>query len=173
MPEKHHKTLHESKTVTTVTHESSSSEATGFKLPNPDAPPATAATPPPANPAPPAAPANAVGQAAAAPPSDLPPTGQADTSARDLAVGGAVWLVFLVAFLIVKNAYANHLVRDKVSPHSANAAGWWLFVFLGSLAMMGVLGFVNQEQFFTPTYLAAFSAVALAALIGFLLTGRR
>ena len=171
MPEKH-KILHESKTTTTTTQETVKSEASGFKLPNPDAPPPSgqAVAVPPAPPAPTPA---AAGQTAALAPAELPLEGAADASPRDMAVGGGIFLVFVLASFFAKNAWANHLVGKRVSPRSANASGGWLFM-LGVIAgAVAALGYANSGQYLTPLSLAGFSVFALAALAGLLSTGRR
>ena len=98
---------------------------------------------------------------------------KSDTLPRDLAIGGGVLLVLVIAFFFAKGAYANLLVGRRVAPRSANAAGWWLFVLLTSLATCGVLAVVDQVRFVTPIYLASFLGVALLALILMLVTGRR
>lgn len=176
MPEKHNP--HKPTTPPTTAQEAAKPEASGFKLPNPDAVPAQPATPPSANTVPPPVqpatpPGGTTGQPATAPLSELPLDGKADTSARDLAIGGGVLLVLVIVFFFLKNAHANRLVGNRVSPRSANASGWWLFVLLTSLATAGLLGIVNHEQFLTPVYLGIFGVVALIALIGTLSTGRR
>jgi hypothetical protein len=148
----------------------------GFALPDPNKPPA----PPPANPTAPGAsippPASTTGTATAtatAPPAEAPTGQPSDTSSRDMVIGGAIWLVFLIVFFFVKNAWANRLVANRVPPHSANASGWWLFVFLSGLATGAILAGVNAEQFLSPVYLGIFSVIALTGLIGALLTNRR
>ena len=73
-------------------------------------------------------PAETTGQATA--PSIKFDVGSAGPSSRDMLIGGAVLLVLMVAFFFAKNAYANLLVGKRVQPRSANAAGWWLWVFL-------------------------------------------
>lgn len=96
-----------------------------------------------------------------------------DTSSRDMAIGGAILLVLFIVFFFVKNGYANSLVAKKVAPRAANAAGWWLFVFLASLATAGVLGFVNQAKFLNLFFLGPLTLVAIVGLVMALLTGRR
>ena len=44
-----------------------------------------------------------------------------DTSGRDLAIGGAVFLVLLVIYFFVRNAYVHHLVVKRVAPSSAGS----------------------------------------------------
>lgn len=141
-------------------------ESKGFTLPNPDAPAPTLT-------AGGAAPATTTATAVTtAPP---PPTDgvRSDTATRDMAIGGGVLFVLLIAFFFAKGAYANRLVGKRVAPRSANAAGWWLFLLLTSLAGGGVLAVVDQDRFLTPIYMASFLGVALLALILMLVTGRR
>src|SRR5450830_89205 len=61
-------------------------------------------------------------------PGALPPA--TDTSTRDLAIGGAVFLVLLVVYFFVRNAYVHHMVVRRVAPSTAGSAGWLLFVGL-------------------------------------------
>jgi len=170
MPEKH--TPHKPTAAPTTTQEAAKPE--GFKLPNPEAVPAQPAQPSASTLPPPVQPiAQPPGGTAAQGTIPPPLPGPAGTSARDIAIGGGVLLVLVIAFFFLKNAHANRLVGNRVPPRSANAAGWWLFVLLTSLATAGVLGIVNHEQFLTPLYLGIFGVVALIALIGLLSTGRR
>ncbi len=141
----------------------------GFKLPPPkDSTPVVTGTPPTASPSTTTAPSTktdgAVIQIGSA---------ESDTSARDLAIGGGVLLVLLIAFFFAKNAYANRLVAKRVAPSSANGAAWWLFIFLSALAIMGVLGVANADKFLAFIYVAPLTLIALVALIFMLLTGRR
>lgn len=96
-----------------------------------------------------------------------------DTSSRDLLIGSGLLLVLFVAFFFAKNAYANTLVSKRIPPNKANAAGWWLFVFLASLATGVVLTVVNAAQFMTPLILGPIGAVGLMALVLMLTTGRK
>lgn len=97
----------------------------------------------------------------------------ADTSSRDLLIGGAILLVLFVAFFFAKNAYANTLVGKRVSPTKANAAGWWLFVFLASLATGVVLSAINATMFLKPLILGPIAAIGILALVLMLLSGRK
>lgn len=149
-------------------------DSKGFKLPDPDTQPpglSAAGTPdlPGATEA--AAPAAATLTTASA----ITRTGgiKADTGPRDMAIGGGVLLVLVIAFFFAKTGYANMLVGKRVAPRSANASGWWLFILLSSLATGGVLAVVDQERFLAPIYIAGFVGVALLALILMLMTGRR
>jgi hypothetical protein len=148
-------------------------DSKGFKLPDPNTqPPAlsaatTTALPGASQAAPTAATLTTV-------PAINPSGGvKADTGPRDLAIGGGVWLVLVIAFFFAKTGYANMLVGKRVAPRSANASGWWLFILLTSLATGGVLAVVDQERFLAPIYIAGFVGVALLALILMLMTGRR
>jgi hypothetical protein len=96
-----------------------------------------------------------------------------DTSSRDLLIGGAILLLLFVAFFFAKNAYANTLVARRVPPNKANAAGWWLFVFLGSLATGVVLSAVNASQFMKPLILGPVGSIGLLALVLMLVSGRK
>ncbi|WP_295455047.1 hypothetical protein [uncultured Thiodictyon sp.] len=139
----------------------------GFRLPDPNAPPPSLTdggalgSNPPGSTAAPTIPLTSIDGV------------RSDTLPRDLAIGGGILLVLVIAFFFAKGAYANLLVGKRVAPRSANAAGWWLFVLLTSLATCGVLAVVDQVRFVTPIYLASFLGVALLALILMLVTGRR
>jgi hypothetical protein len=94
----------------------------------------------------------------------LSPTG-ADTSSRDLLIGGGILLVLFIAFFFAKNAYANTLVVKRVPPNKANAAGWWLFIFLATLAAGVVLAAVNAAKFMAPLIIGPIALVSLVALV--------
>ena len=128
----------------------------GFTLPPPAAEPATQATPATAAPA-----TTASVETAPA----LDQVGATDTSSRDTLIGGAVLLVLFVAFFFAKNAYANGLVGKRVSPNKANASGWWLFIFLASLATAVVLAAVNAHKFLAPLFMGPLVLVGLVALV--------
>jgi hypothetical protein len=96
-----------------------------------------------------------------------------DTSSRDLLMGGGILLLLFVAFFFAKNAYANTLVAKRVPPNKANAAGWWLFVFLASLATGVVLAAVNSAKFMAPLIIGPVVAVGLVALVLMLVSGRK
>jgi hypothetical protein len=96
-----------------------------------------------------------------------------DTSSRDLLVGGGILLVLFVAFFFAKNAYANSLVGRRVPPTKANAAGWWLFVFLACLATGVVLSVVSSVKFLTPLIMGPLGLVGLVALVLSWLSGRK
>ena len=100
-------------------------------------------------------------------------TGVSDTSSRDLVIGGGILLVLFIAFFFAKSAYANTLVAKRVPPNKANAAGWWLFVFLASLATGVVLAAVSSSKFMTPLIIGPVVAVGLVALVLMLVSGRK
>ena len=90
-----------------------------------------------------------------------------------MALGGGVLLVLVIAFIFARNAYANALVGRKVAPRSANAAGWWLFILLTSLATVAVLGFANPARFLTFIFVVPLGVVALVSLTLALVSSRR
>ncbi|MEG0881630.1 MAG: hypothetical protein RSF79_02090 [Janthinobacterium sp.] len=143
---------------------------TGFTLPAPVTAPASA---------PPAADASAAASAAAAttaateaaPAFDA--AGTTDTSSRDTLVGGVVLLLLFIAFFFAKNAYANGLVAKRVPPNKANASGWWLFIFLASLATGVVLAAVNAHKFLAPLFMGPLVLVGLVALLLTFTSSRR
>jgi hypothetical protein len=96
-----------------------------------------------------------------------------DTSARDLAIGAAVFLILLVVYFFVRNAYVHHLVVRRVAPSSAGSAGWLLFVGLGFLSAAAVLAIINASQFLTFAVTGPLVAVGLVALVAALFIGRR
>ena len=139
----------------------------GFTLPAPVSAPASA---PPAGDAP-AASAAATATTEPAPAFDAAAT--TDTSSRDTLVGGVVLLLLFIAFFFAKNAYANGLVGKRVPPNKANAAGWWLFIFLASLATGVVLAAVNAHKFLAPLFMGPLVLVGLVALLLTFTSSRR
>ena len=128
----------------------------GFTLPAPaSAPPAADA---------PAASAAAT-TATTEPAPALDPASTTDTSSRDTLIGGVVLLLLFIAFFFAKNAYANGLVAKRVPPNKANASGWWLFIFLASLATGVVLAAVNAHKFLAPLFMGPLVLVGLVALV--------
>ncbi|MEG2034063.1 MAG: hypothetical protein RR376_25705 [Janthinobacterium sp.] len=132
----------------------------GFTLPAPVAAPASA---------PPAADASAAGAASTATTEPAPAFDAAattDTSSRDTLIGGVVLLLLFVAF-------ANGLVAKRVPPNKANASGWWLFIFLASLATGVVLAAVNAHKFLAPLFMGPLVLVGLVALLLTFTSSRR
>ena len=101
------------------------------------------------------------------------PAEAVNTGSRDLAIGGAVLLVLFIAFFFAKGAYANTLVGKRVPPAKANAAGWWMFIFLASLATAVVLVAVNAAKYMAPLIVGPLGLVALVALILMIVSGRK
>ena len=140
----------------------------GFTLPAPVSAPASA---PPA--------ADAAGASASAttattePAPALDPASTTDTSSRDTLIGGVVLLLLFIAFFFAKNAYANGLVAKRVPPNKANASGWWLFIFLASLATGVVLAAVNAHKFLAPLFMGPLVLVGLVALLLTFTSSRR
>ncbi|UVW28078.1 hypothetical protein [Massilia sp. H6] len=96
-----------------------------------------------------------------------------DTSTRDLAIGALVFVVLLVVYFFVRNAYVHHLVVRRVAPSSAGSAGWMLFVGLAFLSAAAVLAIINASQFLTFAVTGPLVAVGLIALVAALFVGRR
>lgn len=96
-----------------------------------------------------------------------------DTSSRDLAIGGAAFLVLLLVYFFVRNAYVHHLVVRRVAPSSAGSAGWLMFVGLGFMSAAAVLAIINASRFLTFAVTTPLVAVGIVALIAALLVGRR
>lgn len=138
---------------------------TGFTLPAP------ASAPPAADASAAASTAATMASTEAAPAFDA--AGTTDTSSRDTLVGGVVLLLLFVAFFFAKNAYANGLVAKRVPPNKANASGWWLFIFLASLATGVVLAAVNAHKFLAPLFMAPLVLVGLVALLLTFTSSRR
>jgi hypothetical protein len=96
-----------------------------------------------------------------------------DTSSRELAIGGAVFLVLLIVYFFVRNAYVHHLVVRRVAPSSAGSAGWLMFVGLGFLSAAAVLAIINASRYLTIAITGPLVAVGVVALIAALFIGRR
>jgi hypothetical protein len=97
----------------------------------------------------------------------------AGASSRDILIGGAILLVLMVAFFFAKNAYANMLVGKRVEPRSANAAGWWLWVFLSLLAVGVVLASVSRSLLMAPFIVGPLGIGTIVALVLMLMSGKR
>ncbi len=96
-----------------------------------------------------------------------------DTSARDLAIGGAILAVLLVVYFFVRNAYVHHLVVKRVAPSSASSAGWLLFVGLALLSFAAVLAIINASKYLTLAITGPLVVIGVVALIAALFVGRR
>lgn len=100
-------------------------------------------------------------------------TVKSDTSSRDLAIGAGVMVVLLIAFFFAKTSYANWLVGRRVSPKSANAAGWWLFIMLSCLASAGIFPLASQATFLSAIFLVPVLLLAGVTMVLLLLSSRR
>jgi hypothetical protein len=107
---------------------------------------------------------------------EIAPSSGVETNApqpRDYAIAGGVLLVLLIAFFFAKIAYSNHLATKRVSAGAANAASWWLFIFLTGLATAAVLSILSPVKFLTPIFMGPLLLVSVVALILMFVTGRR
>lgn len=132
-------------------------ENSGFVLPKPEQPVTTAGEGAPASPD--------AAQLVVTP-------AQEDTSSRDLMIGGGVLAVLFIAFLFAKAGYANMLVKKRISPNRANAAGWWLFIFLATIATGAVLAAVNAAKFMTLLIIGPLALVGIVSLVLMLTASR-
>ena len=137
----------------------------GFKLPEESASPQDAV--------PQTAPDTAGRQVEVIPGTTTAPVPATDTSTRDLAIGAVVFIVLLVVYFFVRNAYVHHLVVRRVAPSSAGSAGWLLFVGLGFLSAAAVLAIINASKFLTFAVTGPLVAVGLVALVAAFFIGRR
>lgn len=136
----------------------------GFKIPGQEAAPASAAGTA-------ATPASQAGGTLEVAPANKPVA--ADTSTRDLAIGGTAFLILLLIFFFVRNAYVHHLVVRRVAPSTAGSAGWMMFVGFCFISAAAVLALVNASKFLTFAVTGPLVAVGLIALIATLFVGRR
>jgi hypothetical protein len=97
----------------------------------------------------------------------------ADTSNRDLAIGGVVFLILLTVYFFVRGAYVHHLVKKRVAPSSAGNAGWLMFVGLGFLSAAAVLAIINAGRFLTFGVAGPLVLVGVVTLAASLFVGRR
>ena len=105
-----------------------------------------------------------------APAGEVPAT---DTATRDADIGSAAFLVLLVIYFFVRNAYVHHLVVKRVAPSAAGSAGWLMFVGLGFVSAAAVLAIVNASRFLTFAVTAPLVIVGVVALVAALFVGRR
>ena len=103
-------------------------------------------------------------------PAPLMDLGPKKVDSRDALIGVAVLVVLALIFFVIKNAYANWRVRERVAPSRANASGWFLFLGLLMVATMAVLAVINSGQFLAPLYLAPLGGVAAISLVAWLMT---
>ena len=93
------------------------------------------------------------------------PMVQVETGSRDLMIAGGIIAVLLIAFFFAKNGFSNSLVKKRISPSKASMAGWWLFIFLSSVAIGAVLADVNPAKFLSILILGPLGIVALISAI--------
>lgn len=96
--------------------------------------------------------------------------GAKKVDSRDALIGVVVLVVLAILFFVIKNAYANWRVRERVAPSRANASGWFLFLGLLMIAIMAVLAVLNSGQFLAPLYIAPLGGVAAISLVAWLMT---
>lgn len=96
--------------------------------------------------------------------------GSQKADSRDVIIGVVVLVVLAAIFFVVKNAYANWRVRERVAPNRANTSGWFMFLALLLVSVIAVLGFINSAQFMAPLYLAPLGGLATASLVAWLMT---
>ena len=102
---------------------------------------------------------------------DMPPA--TDTSTRDLAIGAVVFVILLVVYFFVRNAFVHHLVVRRVAPSSAGTAGWLLFIGLGFLSAAAVLAIINASRYLSFGVMGPLVIVGVVALVAALFSGRR
>jgi hypothetical protein len=96
-----------------------------------------------------------------------------DTSSRDLAIGGGIFLVLLIVYFFARNAFVNHLVARRVAPSSAGSAGWLLFFALVFISGAAVLAMMNTAKFLSIIITGPLLLVGIGGLIGAAVIGRR
>lgn len=96
-----------------------------------------------------------------------------DTSARDLAIGGAVFLVLMIVFFFARNVFTQHLVVRRVAPSAAGSAGWLLFAGLSFPSAALLLALINPGKYLTLAIAGPLLLVGIAGLAGAVLVGRR
>ena len=103
-------------------------------------------------------------------PASILDLGPKKVDSRDAMIGVAVLVVLALVFFVIKNAYANWRVRERVAPSRANASGWFLFLGLLMVSAMAVLAVINSGQFLTPLYLGPLVGVGALSLVAWLMT---
>lgn len=100
-------------------------------------------------------------------PMDLGPK---KVDSREALIGVAVLVVLAILFFVVKNAYANWRVRERVAPSRANTSGWFLFLGLLMISAMAVLAVISSGQYVAPLYFAPLGGVAAISVVAWLMT---
>ena len=144
--------------------------------PVPQSPPSDFNIPPPAEAAP-AQPAPRPAPAAPTPGVIQPGTpisaaglpGEAGLSSTGTVIGVAILLLLAVAIFFVRGAVRSHLIAQRASPSAAGSAGWALFAFLLSLAVLIVFGLLgdlwNALAFVLPLLLLVVVTLVLFVLL--------
>ncbi len=125
-------------------------------------------TPPPA---PPAAPGHSDVQPMNGTASVPPPQLDAGMSSNDIVIGIAIVAVLAVVFFFVRGGVRRHLISERASLSAASAAGWSMFAFLLSLAIMVVFGLVGNILRLA-TFVVPMALLVLATLILTIVTYR-
>lgn len=89
----------------------------------------------------------------------------AEASPRELLISGAVMLVLMVAFFLAKSAYSTWLVGRRVQPHSANAAGWSLYMLLTLSALAVVLAVVRRAWLESALFAVPLGLIMLVLVV--------
>lgn len=96
-----------------------------------------------------------------------------DVQPRDYLIAGGILFILIIAFFFAKTAYSNYLAKKRVPTGSANAAGWWLFIFMTGLASAAVLSILSPIKFMNIIFMGPLLLVSLVALVLMFVTGRR
>ena len=98
------------------------------------------------------------------------PAGIQTESSRDTLIASGALLLLAVVFFVIKNTYANWRVKERVSPSRANASGWFLFLGLMSVAVIGTLAVLNSSRFMAPMYWGPLAVLAAISMVAWLTT---
>jgi hypothetical protein len=96
-----------------------------------------------------------------------------DTSTRDIAIGGAIFLVLLVAYFFARNAYVHHLVSRRVAPASAANAGWLMLTGLAMLSGAVIAALVNPDRFLGFATTGSLLVMSVISIVAAVMVGRR
>jgi hypothetical protein len=96
-----------------------------------------------------------------------------DTSTRDIAIGGTIFLVLLVAYFFARNAYVHHLVSRRVAPAAATNAGWLMLTGLAMLSGAVIAALVNPDRFLGFATTGSLLVMSIIAIVAAVMVGRR
>lgn len=96
-----------------------------------------------------------------------------DTSTRDIAIGGTVFLVLLVAYFFARNAYVHHLVSRRVAPAAAANAGWLMLTGLAMLSGAVIAALVNPDRFLGFATTGSLLVMSVISIVAAVMVGRR